>query len=54
MRQLADSVSQAQTFDLAANFARRSMEIRDVLGAHMQLLDALQQVRQQLETTLRK
>lgn len=52
MRQLADNVGQTQTFDLAANFARRAPEIRDVLTAHQQLLDALAQVRSQLEQTL--
>ncbi len=52
LQQLAASVSQTPQIEQVANLARRSSEIRDVLFAHQQLLDALAQVRGQLMTTL--
>ena len=52
LRQLADNVSQSPLVDQVASFARRATEIRDVLTAHQELLEALKAIRQQLEGTL--
>lgn len=54
LRQLADGVSQSQQIDQVANFARRASEIRDVLGAHQALLNALESIRQQLQDAIGK
>jgi hypothetical protein len=52
LQQLANNVSQTQRMDQAVNFASRASELRDVLAAHQQLLQELQNLRQQLEGTL--
>lgn len=52
LRQLADSVGQSQRMDQAASLAMRATEIRDVLVAHQNLLDALTSIRAQLESAV--
>ncbi len=52
LQQLANNVSQTQRMDQAVSFASRASELRDVLAAHQQLLQELQNLRQQLEGTL--
>jgi predicted component of type VI protein secretion system len=54
LRQLADNVSQAPLVDQVASFARRAQEMRDVITAHQNLLNSLQMLRRQLESTLTK
>ena len=52
LQQVATNVIQTPMMDQVANFARRASEIREVVSAHQQLLDALNAVRQQLTQTL--
>jgi hypothetical protein len=52
LQQLAHNVSQTQQIAQVANLASRADEVRDVLAAHQQLLDALSSIRQQLMQTL--
>jgi predicted component of type VI protein secretion system len=52
LQQLASNVSTSPLVDQVANFARRASEVRDVLAAHQQLLDALNNVRNQLVQAL--
>jgi pSer/pThr/pTyr-binding forkhead associated (FHA) protein len=54
LRQLADSVGQSLQMDQVASFARRASEIRDVLGAHQALLNALENVRREMQDAVNR